>query len=352
MRRLATIDSDAHVLETTTTWSYIPEAEKALRPLVVEYASDSSTKSNEGNRVREAWVVDGRLQPKEVNVGSNTAEEAREMRDIEKRLAHMDELSIDVQVLYPTLFLRPITLNPKVELALVRSYNRWLGEIWKRGKERLLWVAKLPVYTPSEWENELRWAKDHGACGIFVRGLEAERRLCDPYFFPLYEIAGKLDLCIGMHSGNNSFQHYEVYHDEGGFNRAKLPVIGAFHSLIMDGIPEKFPKVRWGFVETSAQWVPYVLNDLELRFKRRGKRLPKDAMKQYNMYVACQVTDDLPYVLQYAGEDNLVVGTDYGHHDTSTEIEALRMLKSGNKIGAAAVEKILGPNAQALYGIH
>jgi predicted TIM-barrel fold metal-dependent hydrolase len=352
MRRLATIDSDAHVLETPTTWSYIPDADKAYRPMVVEYGSNSAARGNEGNAVKQAWVVDGRLQPKETNVGSNTSEEAREMRDIDKRLAHMDELQIDVQVLYPTLFLRPITQNPKLELALVRSYNRWLGDIWKRGKERLLWAAKIPVYSPGEWENELRWAKDHGACGIFIRGLEGERRLVDPYFFPLYEIAGDLDLCIAMHSGNNSFQHHGVFHDEGGFNRAKLPVIGAFHSLVMDQIPEKFPKVRWGFVETSSQWVPYVLNDLELRFKRRGKRLPKDAMKQYNMYVACQVTDDLPYVLQYTGEDNLVVGTDYGHHDTSTEIEALRMLKTGNKIGAAVVEKILGPNAQALYGLH
>ncbi|HTI86907.1 MAG TPA: amidohydrolase family protein [Alphaproteobacteria bacterium] len=353
MRRLATIDSDAHVLETPATWSYLKPDETAYSPLVVGYGdSGAQTRSNEGKAVKQAWVVEGRLQPKEVNVGSNTAEEAREMRDIEKRLAHMDELEIDVQVLYPTLFLRPVAQNPKSELALVRSYNRWLAEIWKKGKERLVWAAKPPILTPSAWEDELRFAKDNGACSIFMRGLEAERRLSDPYFFPLYDLAQKLDLSIGVHAGNNSFQVWEVFREEGGFNKSKLMVIGAFHSLIIDGIPEKFPKVRWGFVETSAQWVPYVLNDLELRFKRRGKRLPKDTLKHYNMYVACQVTDDLPYVLQYAGEDNLVVGTDYGHHDTSAEIEALRMIKTDNKISAGAIEKILGPNAQALYGLH
>lgn len=352
MRRLATIDSDAHVLETPATWDFLRTDEAAYRPLVVDYASSGSTRSNEGNAIKQAWVVEGRLQPKEVNVGSNTASEAREMRDIEKRLNHMDELEIDAQVLYPTLFLRPVAQDPKAELALIRSYNRWLAEIWKRGQERLVWAAKPPILTPSAWEDELRFAKDNGACAIFMRGLEAERRLSDPYFFPLYKLAEKLDLAIGIHSGNNSFHVWDIFHEEGGFNKSKLMVIGAFHSLVMDGIPEKFPKVRWGFVEVSAQWVPYVLNDLELRLKRRGKRLPPNPLKALNMYVACQVTDDLPYVLQYAGEDNLVVGTDYGHHDTSTEIEALRLLRTGGKISAAAVDKILGPNARALYGLH
>ena len=205
MRKLATIDADAHVLETPITWSYVEGADKAYQPLVVNYSGDQ-VKSNEGGAVRQYWVVENRLQPKELNVGSNTSEEAREMRDIDKRLAHMDELEIDVQVLFPTLFLRPVTQNPKSEMVLTKSYNRWLADIWKKGKERLLWAAKFPVLTPAAWEDELRFAKDNGACAIFVRGLEYERRLTDPYFFPLYKLAEKLDLAVTLHSGNNSFQ--------------------------------------------------------------------------------------------------------------------------------------------------
>jgi predicted TIM-barrel fold metal-dependent hydrolase len=112
-----------------------------------------------------------------------------------------------------------------------------------------------------------------------------------------------------------------------------------------------FPKTRWGFVEVSSQWLPYVMNDLALRFKRRGKRLSANPLKDNRMYVACQVTDDLGDVIKVSGEDNLVVGTDYGHHDTSTEIEALRLLKKDGKITPAAVDKILGDNARALYGL-
>ena len=70
-----------------------------------------------------------------------------------------------------------------------------------------------------------------------------------------------------------------------------------------------------------------------------------------NFYVACQVTDDLDHVLAFAGEDQLVVGTDYGHADTSSEIEALRRLKDDGKIPAAVADKILDANARALYGL-
>jgi hypothetical protein len=49
----------------------------------------------------------------------------------------MDQLGVNIQVLYPTVFLMPITNRPDIELALCRSYNRWLADICRDGKERL-----------------------------------------------------------------------------------------------------------------------------------------------------------------------------------------------------------------------
>jgi predicted TIM-barrel fold metal-dependent hydrolase len=61
--------------------------------------------------------------------------------------------------------------------------------------------------------------------------------------------------------------------------------------------------------------------------------------------------NDLPYVLKYSGEDNIVIGSDYGHNDTSSEIEALRLLKKKGEIEPRIIDKILYDNAKALYGI-
>jgi predicted TIM-barrel fold metal-dependent hydrolase len=349
---MGAIDSDAHVVECEKTFEYIDPEYFDLKPRVmVQKTTDVVQKDNEGFAQKEFWVIDGRIQPKEGNIGHNTTKESREMADVKVRLDHMDELNIDVQVLYPTVFLRAWTQDPSVEYALCKSYNRWLADIWKSAPDRLKWVVMPPLTNIEKSIEEMEFAKANGAVGVFLRGLECERRLDNPYFFPIYKKAEELDLPMCFHSGNNSFMVRDIYASEAGFGRSKLPVVSAFHSLLMAGIPAKFPKLRWGFVEVSAQWIPYALNDLSIRMKRKGKRMSKTIMADNNFYVACQVTDDLGYVLEYAGEDNLVVGTDYGHSDTSTEIEALRKIKDDGKIPASVADKILDANARALYGL-
>ena len=38
------------------------------------------------------------------------------------------------------------------------------------------------------------------------------------------------------------------------------------------------------------------------------------AVQEYRLYTAYEEWEDLPYLVQYVGEDNLVVGSDWGHH--------------------------------------
>ena len=105
---MPTIDADAHVIETPRTWEYMTDEERDLTPIVVQRRSGGEMTGLEGNAIQEYWVVGGRLMNKQANVSADTAPDAREMRDIEARLKHMDELDIDVQVLFPTLFLQPV----------------------------------------------------------------------------------------------------------------------------------------------------------------------------------------------------------------------------------------------------
>jgi predicted TIM-barrel fold metal-dependent hydrolase len=76
-----------------------------------------------------------------------------------------------------------------------------------------------------------------------------------------------------------------------------------------------------------------------------------DPLTDNNIFVTVEVSDDIPYVISRTGDDNLVVGTDYGHTDTSAEIEALRILREGGTVAPASVDKILGPNSERLYGL-
>jgi predicted TIM-barrel fold metal-dependent hydrolase len=342
---MAVIDADAHVLETEKTWDYMLESERAMRPRIVPTPNDATSGG-------ESWLIDGLYLGKARNVGHETPKEAREMDDIQARLKHMDELGIDIQVLYPTFCLRPFTRRPELELAISRSYNRWLVDIWKSAPTRLRWVALLPLLSMDKALEEARFAKENGACGIFIRGLEADKRLSDSYFFPLYEKAGRLDLPICVHSATGSFTVHNYFIEECGFNKFKLAVVGSFHSLIFDRVPEKFPQTRWAFIEVSSQWVPYAIHDFARRAERRGQKVDKtEVLRKNHIYVAVQTDDDIAYVLKYAGDDMLVIGTDYGHNDTSSEIMALRKLQEDGNVPADAVNKILDNNPRALYAL-
>jgi len=94
---MAVIDSDAHVLETERTWGYMLESEREYKPRVVATPNDQSSGG-------ESWLIDNVYIGKARNVGHETPKQAREMDDINARLKHMDELDVDVQVLYPTIF--------------------------------------------------------------------------------------------------------------------------------------------------------------------------------------------------------------------------------------------------------
>jgi predicted TIM-barrel fold metal-dependent hydrolase len=347
-KELHIVDADAHVLESAATWSYLSKSEASFEPVVV-------TAAKRNGSMEEFWLADGILLPKSQNLGTDTPRESRELTDVAARLKHMDQLGVDIQVVYPTVFLRPVTRRVDIEIALYGSYNRFMAEVWKQGKNRIRWIVLLPLLSMDKALADLAWAKENGACGVFMRGLECDRHLCDPYFFPLYERAAALDLPICVHSGSGSFAMHDYYSTETSFPKFKLLNVTGFHTLIFNGIPDVFPKLRFGFIESGAQWVPYAIHDLVRRMERqRGN--PKGTLKRNfladnRMYVTCQTDDDLSYILQYAGDDNLIIGTDYGHSDVSAEIDALQKLRRMPGISGSAADKILSDNARRFYAL-
>jgi predicted TIM-barrel fold metal-dependent hydrolase len=346
------IDADAHVIESPQTWSYMRDNEQDYRPQIFVRASNDGAPVKSGQR-NEYWKIGDHFQTK-TNLGHDVPDDARDMIDIKRRLSHMDEIGIDVQVLFPTMFLQPTTTDHDIEFALVRSYNRWLADIWKASSDRLRWVAAPPLLSlvdPGKVRAELEFCKANGACGIFMRGMECEKMVTHRFFHPLYQMAQDLDLAVCFHAGNNSFANFASYPRQAAMMHFKIPILGAFCNLLIDGIPKKFPGVRWAFIETSAQWVPFLLNEVEYRILRNGIRMTDTFLSDNRFYITTQRTDDLPWLLEELGEDNLIIGTDYGHNDSASEVLALRRLADDRKLAPSAVDKILAGNPSRLYGL-
>jgi predicted TIM-barrel fold metal-dependent hydrolase len=86
--------------------------------------------------------------------------------------------------------------------------------------------------------------------------------------------------------------------------------------------------------------------------RRSGsKGFPQLPLKEFNIYVTTETNDDFDFVLRYAGEDNLVIGTDYGHTDASSEVDAIEVFRANDLVAASIKKKILDDNPRRLYAL-
>src|SRR5262249_58148915 len=115
-----------------------------------------------------------------------------------RRPAHRDVLGLELSSLYRTIFLRPLTRRLEVEVAVCGSYTRWLAETWRQGRSRLRWVVVPPVLSLDKALEEIHVGQEHGACGVFIRAVEGDRRLSGTYFYSLYREGARCDrpICI------------------------------------------------------------------------------------------------------------------------------------------------------------
>lgn len=354
------IDSDAHVVETDHTWAYLEPSEQKFRPRLIRPGGDDMT---------EYWLVDGKLRglarrvvtadgftalSRQSGRNMSTPQEAREMENVATRVAHMDELGVTVQVLYPTIFIQQVTDRAEIEVALCRSYNQWVASLCADHLDRLRWNCVLPLLSMDDALEQLEWSRQRGAVGVFMRPIEGSRLLHDPYFYPLYDAVSRKNMTIGVHVGNANTQEVDLLaqRNTNGFWRFRLALIGACHSLLMSEVPNQFPSLRFHFAEAASQWIPYVMKDLERRWPaRKASPFPTDALARCHMFVSCETDDDLAHVIEHAGEDSLVIGTDYGHDDQSTEIDAMLKLKDNCGLTEQQYWKIVDQNPRQLWAL-
>ena len=320
------IDADTHIAESEGMWQLIDRDMIPRRPIRLSVPDDTLYKNRNA-----FWLIDGNIFPKPAGRGSynlmtpslSGQESARsgvtipcrELTDVEARLADMDRLGIATQVVYPTLFLITLTDDVKLEIALCKAYNRWLAAAWSKARNRLRWVAVVPLRSIEASIEEMRAVKNNGAVGLFFRGIEDKLTLDNPYFFPIYEEASRLDLPICIHTGSGAPSLLQMFDTERNstfpHNRI-LPLI-AFRDIVANKIPELF--------------------------------------REYRLYVACEADEDIPYIARHTGEDHILIGSDYGHNDPSKEPQLVATMRARKDTPGNLIEQILCENPRRFYGL-
>jgi predicted TIM-barrel fold metal-dependent hydrolase len=361
-------------------FAHLEEAFGPRRPLPVMLPLD--TPAGEANGV---WLIEGKMVPNIGGVGGRTtffmpgtqrslrstaSQGDQTLEDVEARLAGIDRFGIHQQVIYPTLFLVNMIQDVKLEGALIRAYNTYMADACARSHGRLKWAAPVPFRDPEAAVQEVRRVSDLGAAAIFTLGVVFDRHLSDPAFFPIYEAMGEHDLPLCIHLGWGAPRVTELFTDSNAFFcSATTPVIWSFVYVMGYGLLTRFPKLRVGFIETGAEWVPYVVNQLRRRFTppslitpqrtvlgrdafdRSLYRDPVDWFRDGRAFVACESEEDLPYLLHHLGEDGLMLASDYPHGDPSADEGFVSEIARRDDVPDRVKEKLLGGNAARLYRV-
>ena len=106
--------------------------------------------------------------------------------------------------------------------------------------------------------------------------------------------------------------------------------------------------------------MPFVFNHLGRTLEAQrgrngsGDALPENLLTANRMYVTCQIDEDLPYLLQFTGEDNVLMGSDYTHADQSQELDWPRLLQQrvdNGEIPQSLIPKVTYDNPRTFYGL-
>jgi len=361
------VDSDTHIAESEAMWKMMDADMRGRRPVLLTMPEDTLY-----GGWNATWLIDGNIFPKPVGKGGfrlitpsaskiqanrkDIGVGCREMTDIPARLADMDRLGIETQVVYPTLFLVHLTEDPELDVAMARAYNRFMADACAQSSGRIRWVVVPPLRCIEESVRELRTARDKGAVGVFFRGLEGNYTLDNPYFFPVYQSAMDLDLPICVHTGNGTPRAADMFDLERNrqWSSAGFPPLHAFRDLVLNQIPDMFPKLRFGFIEAAASWVPYLLHKLRRDNTKRWKPSwgsGADLFTDCRMFVACEADEDINYLAQHIGPDHLLIGSDYGHNDPAEQAHLVGRMRGREDLPADLVEKIMCENPRKFYGL-
>ena len=359
---MVVIDSDAHVEESLETWSYLDPAFYPYRPIPVLFPEDTCWGSHNA-----AWVIDYKLRYSAASPTSmKRATEkgapipSQEMTDVELRLSCMDEMGIDKQVVFPSIWQGCLAENVELEAALARSHNQFMATQCSQSDGRLWYVAVVPFRKPYVAVEEIRRVKQAGgAAAIYARGIEWDMPLSHPMLWPIYEEAARQDLPVAVHVGNGSSPAVlrigegvpRPYLDDfpqthpllTGLNSGPF-VLYAFQQLLASSLLEDFPSLRLAFFETGTEWTPRLVKGL---CQRKGPKV-RDWLGE-RVFVSCQLDEDLPYVINQLGDDFLITASDYPHGDAFREDYLREGLARRGDLAERTVEKILSDNPERLF---
>jgi uncharacterized protein len=272
----------------------------------------------------------------------------------------LDENEIEQAVLFPTGSGNVGKLQEtEFAIAATRAVNDHFAADYQ--DKRLKPVGVLPMRNPEAAAEELRRAATKNkliAFEVLTTGLPLA--LGDPYYDPIYRAAEEVGAAICVH-GTRHWAHEVGAGILRTFSEVHSYAFPAgimlhFTSVLANGIPLRFPKLRMAFLEVGATWLPYYLHRIDEHWEKRGhvdmpllKDKPSEVFKTSGINVSVEAGETmLKETIDMVGAQHLMYATDIPHWDSEFPGN-LEHLRADPRIDEATRRKILYDNAKAFY---
>ena len=131
-----------------------------------------------------------------------------------------------------------------------------------------------------------------------------------------------------------------------------------FTSIVCQGLPIRFPKLKLAFLEIGATWLPYYLDRLDEHWEKRAevempllKKKPSAMVRESKMYFSVEPGESqLAATVDYVGAEHFLYASDIPHWDNEFPGN-LKHLRSHKYLSGEAKEKILYKNAKELFSL-
>ena len=292
-------------------------------------------------------------------------------------LEFLDEVGLESTVLYPTAGVGSSNIvNPDWAIDAARAYNDWLHETYLQRSRRFRGLALLPqpVLNPQAAVDELNRAVSRlGMCGAVLpsNSLHAPP-LGSQVYFPIYQAASELGCCVAIHGGVHGGMGMDGLDPYAAVHAIAHPLgqMISLASIVFNGVLERYPNVKFGFLEGGVAWFLFCLERFDgsyqshvMRDLRGGylKLEDREKVSDYiirhvrarRIFVGCEGGEPLlAAAVRMIGPEPFMYSSDFPHEvNSETCRHELDELIENKELSKNDKEAILYKNASQFYGL-
>ena len=327
-----TIDVHAHVA--------VPEAAEFVKPHL-----DMST-------IPLAWFATPETK-------ALSAKQEADIRDritgYDKRLAELDAMGIDVQVVCPPPPQCYYTVPLEISVKATQMVNDGIAAFVAKKPDRFVGLGSVPMMDGNEAAKELeRCMTKLKFKGVEILTNVAGKEISDADFAPFWRKAEELGALVMIHpNGFTEAKRLTRFY----FNNVignPLETTIALHYLIFDGVLERYPNLKilavhgGGFLGAYSGRIDHAWG---ARSDSHGElpNPPSSYLKKIYFDTVVFTPHQLDVLVRVFGVDHILMGTDYPYD--MAEYDPLGHLNSVRSFGHATKAALAGGNAKRLMGL-